>query len=32
MGSDEIVVLDNNKLRKIAQVERDGRRIATTIE
>jgi CRP/FNR family transcriptional regulator len=31
MGSDEVVVLDNNKLRQIAKVERDGRPIATTI-
>ena len=31
MGSDEVVVLDNDKLRQIAKVERDGRSIATTI-
>ena len=31
MGSDEVVVLDNNKLRQIAKVERDGRSIATAI-
>jgi CRP/FNR family transcriptional regulator len=29
--SDEVVVLDDDKLRKIAKVERDGRSIATTI-
>ena len=31
MGSDEVVVMDNNKLRQIAKVERDGRSIAMTI-
>ena len=31
MGSDEVVVLDSDELRKIAKVERDGRSIATTI-
>jgi CRP/FNR family transcriptional regulator, anaerobic regulatory protein len=31
MGSDEVVVLDNNKLRQIAKVERDDRPIAMTI-
>ena len=31
MGSHEIVVLDNDKLRQIAQIERDGRSIATAI-
>ena len=31
MGSDEVVVFDNDKLRQIAKVERDGRSIATTI-
>ena len=31
MGSDEIVVLDNDKLRQIAKVGRDGRSIATAM-
>jgi CRP/FNR family transcriptional regulator len=31
MGSDEVVVMDNNKLRQIAKVERGARRIATAI-
>ena len=31
MGSDEVVVMDNNKLRQIAKVERGGRSIATAI-
>jgi CRP/FNR family transcriptional regulator len=31
MGSNEVVVLDSDKLRKIAKVERDARSIATTI-
>ena len=31
MASDEVVVLDNDKLRQIAKVERDARSIATTI-
>ena len=31
MGVDEVVILDNAKLRKIAKVERDGRSTATTI-
>jgi CRP/FNR family transcriptional regulator, anaerobic regulatory protein len=31
IASDEVVVLDNDKLRKIAKVERDGRSTATTI-
>jgi CRP/FNR family transcriptional regulator len=30
MGSDEVVVMDNNKLRQIAKVARDRRNIATT--
>ena len=31
MASDEVVVLDNDKLRQIAKVERDSRSIATAI-
>jgi CRP-like cAMP-binding protein len=31
MGSDEVVVMDNNKLRQIAKVERDGRGIGAAI-
>jgi hypothetical protein len=31
MGSDEVVVLNDDKLRKIAKVERDGRSTGTTI-
>ena len=31
MGSDEVVVMDDNKLRQIAKVERGGRSIATAI-
>ena len=31
MGSDEVIVLDSDKLRQVAKVERDGRSIATAI-